>query len=161
MINPAFAASELRLATLPDPQARPGPRAALVNQVATAGGVEITLLSYVLVDETLRLSGALRVLGHHDLVLATVPALDLSGGADRLRARGTHVLPIPPIIWLAWMFEYPPAERGTLMARIEQLELGFRTGRRTETVIGPWVFPPIAVPSHLERPVRRLAAIMP
>lgn len=147
----------------PAPRQVRGPRAALVNQVATAGGVEITLLSYVVVDHSLRVHGALRVRHQVGPVFASVPVLELTRvtGATPLRPLGAHVLPQPPIIWLAWMFEFPHAEPGVLSARIEELELAFPTGKRTQSVVGPWVFEGIPGPTIADGPPRQLATVVP
>ena len=78
----------LRLVALPRsvPIPRPAPRATLLNQAATVGGVEITLLSFVVVEHCLRLYGALRVMADHDPILATVPALELTRAGGGIRS---------------------------------------------------------------------------
>lgn len=135
----------------PVPRVPQGPRATLLNQVASASGVEITLLSYVVVDHSLRLYGALRVMDHHDPMVATTPVLELTRDHGLLpyRPLGAHVLPLPPTVWLAWMFELGSAGPGSLVARIDQLELGFRVGRKTEIVTGPWAFTGIPTPTSV------------
>jgi hypothetical protein len=138
------------------------PRAVLVNQVVTVARVEITLLSYVVVDHTLRVHGALRMMDERDALLASVPVLELTRVTDAspLRSLGAHVKPQPPTVWLAWTFELPEAGPVELAARIEQLHLGFRTGTRTTCAVGPWVFPSIGSPA-LDDPQRRSTTDLP
>lgn len=126
-------------------------------------GVEITLLSYVVVDRSLRLYGALRVMDHHDPLVATTPVLELTRGegADPYHPLGAHVLPLPPTVWLAWMFELAHTGTGSLAARIEQLELGFRVGRKTEIVTGPWAYTGIPAPALPDHPAPRPTLVVP
>ena len=152
-----------RGAAPPAPRPPQGPRATLLNQVVTASGVEITLLSYVVVDHSLRLYGALRVMDHHDPLVATTPVLELTRGegVDPYHPLGAHVLPLPPTVWLAWMFELADAATESLAARIEQLELGFRVGRKTEIVTGPWAFTGLPAPSFTDHPAPRPTPVVP
>ena len=155
----------LRLARLPRPISAPrlAPRATLLNQAVMMGGVEITLLSYVVVERSMRLYGALRVMTEHEPILATVPVLELTpdAGGDPFHPVGASVLPQPQTVWLAWMFEIEQGDRGLMTAAIDRLELGFRTGRKTESVVGPWVFAGIPGIVIDHRPVPEPVAIAP
>ena len=144
------------------PQRR-GPWASLVNQVAVLNGVEITLLSSVVIDDSFRVNGALRVTGDHEPILASVPALVLTPAGDpcSLRTLGARALPQPPIVWLAWMFELTGPEPRAFMARIEVLELGRRVGRKADIVVGPWLFEGISGHDDGLGAIRRLVPIEP
>jgi hypothetical protein len=105
-------------------------------------GVEITLLSYAVADDTLRIHGAIRVKSPHEARLAGVPDLELRqvGDAVPMPSLGARVLPSPPLVWLTWLFALPGPEPGSMTARIEQLMFGYRTGSKADIVTGPWVF---------------------
>ena len=47
-----------------------------------------------------------------------------------------------------------------MTAAIERIELGFRIGRRTESVVGPWIFGGIPGIAIDDRPVPRPMAIV-
>ena len=47
-----------------------------------------------------------------------------------------------------------------MTAAIERIELGFRIGRRTESVVGPWIFEGIPGIAIDDRPVPRPMAIV-
>ena len=143
MVNLGSTRWSAQLAPIPGVVTGPrGPSASLVNKVAVAAGIEITLLSYVITDDELRVQAAVRVGGQHEPVLASVPVLELTqlGDAAPLRSRGGHVLPAMPIVWVAWMFALPLAETHVMSGCVERIELGYRSGRKTESVVGPWLF---------------------
>jgi hypothetical protein len=121
---------------------RRGPWATLVNQVAIVHDIEITLLSYVVVDDAMRVHGAVRVTADHEALLTTVPVLELRqvGEPSPMRPLGGRVLPRPPIVWVVWMFELPGPEPSIIAARISELAFGQRIGAKPDVVRGPWLF---------------------
>jgi hypothetical protein len=133
---------------------RRGPWATLVNQVATAHDIEITLLSYVVVDDAMRVHGAVRVTADHEALLTTVPVLELTqvGEPSTMRPLGGRVLPRPPIVWVVWMFELPGPEPSIVAARIDELAFGRRIGSKPDVVHGPWLFDAIPRPTDGRSP---------
>jgi hypothetical protein len=121
---------------------RRAPWATPVNQSVVVDGVEITILAYVVADDILRLDGVVRMGGTHDPVLADVPVLELfrRGGVSPLPSMGARVFPVPPLIWLAWLFRLASPEPPAISARIDQLVFGHRVGSRRDVVVGPWEF---------------------
>jgi hypothetical protein len=113
-----------------------------VNQAVTVNGVELTLLSYAVADDSIRVQGAIRVSGDHEARLGGVPELELRqvGDPTPLPSLGVRVLPSPPLIWLAWEFALPGTPPGPMSARIESLRFGYRIGSKADVVIGPWLF---------------------
>jgi hypothetical protein len=130
----------------------------LVNQAALVRGVEVTLLSYVIVDDVIRVHGAVRVSGSHEARLVSVPELQLMqvGSESPMPTLGAHVLPRPPIIWLVWTLGLPGEEPRALSARIGQLAFGYRTGSKADVVDGPWLFENIKGPMDRPEPALHL-----
>jgi hypothetical protein len=121
---------------------RRGPWATLINQVAIVQDIEVTLLSYVVVDDAMRVHGAVRVTPDHEALLTTVPVLELTQASEpsALHPLGGRVLPRSPIVWVVWMFELPGPEPSIIAARIDALAFGQRVGARPDVVHGPWLF---------------------
>ena len=123
---------------------RRGPWATLINQAAIVQGIEVTLLSYVVVDDAMRVHGAVRVTADHEALLATVPVLELTQRDEpsAMHPLGGRVLPRPPIVWVVWMFDLPGPEPSIIEARIGELAFGQRVGAKPDVVRGPWLFHP-------------------
>lgn len=113
-----------------------------VNQTASHHDIEITLLSFTLVEQFARLTGLVRLSGPTDVRLATVPALALVGaGGPSLVPVSAHVLPQGALAWVSWLFRSPSVGTTSFEARIERVDLAYQIGKRpTAAFTGPWVF---------------------
>jgi len=113
-----------------------------VNRTASGHDIEITLLSFTLVEEFARLTGLVRLGGPTDVRLATVPALALVGaGGPALVPVSAHVLPQGALAWVSWLFRSPSVGTTSFEARIERVDLAYQIGKRpTAAFTGPWVF---------------------
>lgn len=118
------------------------PWAFAVNETAASHDVQITLLSFAVVGDIVRVSGLVRVPNRHDLRLSAVPDLvicPLDGPALVLVA--AHVLPQGRMTWVSWVYERPRQVLVPYEARIEQVGLLYQVGGRfQEKPQGPWVF---------------------
>lgn len=113
-----------------------------VNQTASGHDIEITLLSFTLVEEFARLTGLVRLSAPTDVRLATVPALSLVGAdGPPLVPVSAHVLPQGALAWVSWLFRSPAVGTTSFEARIERVDLAYQIGKRpTAAFTGPWVF---------------------
>jgi hypothetical protein len=113
-----------------------------VNQTASGHDIEITLLSFTLVEDFARLTGLVRMSGLTDVRLATVPALALVGaGGPSLVPVSAHVLPQGSLAWVSWLFRSPSVGTTSFEARVERVDLAYQIGKRpTAAFTGPWVF---------------------
>ena len=115
--------------------------------------IEITLLSFTLVEEFARLTGLVRLSAPTDVRLATVPALSLVGAdGPPLEPVSAHVLPQGALAWVSWLFRSPAVGTTTFDARIERVDLAYQIGKRPPAAFtGPWVFRfellPVLVPA--------------
>lgn len=114
-----------------------------INETATCEALEVTLLTLVVVDKIVRVSGLIRIGGRVDVGLCNVPTLSLStlDGAP-LRLVGAHLLPQgPAAVWVSWVYQRPAHVFDTYEARIDRIDIANRRGRHPpEAVAGPWVF---------------------
>lgn len=135
------------------PVAPSAPWAFALNQSATCGDVEVTLLSLVVVDGLVRVSGIVRVHRRRDVRLASIPDLavrpldgpPLSPVAAHVLPHGSvaaaHVLPQGSVVWVTWMFDRPPRVLTEYAASIERIDLAYRAGGAVaEGANGPWRF---------------------
>ncbi|MFZ5854008.1 MAG: hypothetical protein ACOYXS_05795 [Chloroflexota bacterium] len=169
----ADAALEPRLAPPPDEAAlaaggdvtadrgRPAPLgstawAFALNRTALTDDVEVTLLAFTVVEAVVRVSALVRVRRRHDLRLSRVPELAISTlDGPRLTQLTAHVLPQGDLAWVSWVFERPKPVLVEYEARIEQLDLAYRVGGRSEeSSRGPWVFH-FRLPHRADSPRRR------
>jgi hypothetical protein len=113
-----------------------------VNRTATGHDIEITLLSFTLVEDFARLTGLVRLSAPTDVRLATVPALSLVGAdGPPLEPVSAHVLPQGALAWVSWLFRSPAAGTTSFDARIERVDLAYQIGKRpTAAFTGPWSF---------------------
>lgn len=113
-----------------------------VNRTASGHDIEITLLSFTLVEDFARLTGLVRLSAPTDVRLATVPALSLVGGdGPPLEPVSAHVLPQGALAWVSWLFRSPGAGTTTFDARIERVDLAYQIGKRPPAAFtGPWTF---------------------
>jgi hypothetical protein len=118
------------------------PRAFPVNRTASGHDIEITLLSFTLVEDFARLTGLVRLSAPTDVRLATVPALSLVGGdGPPLEPVSAHVLPQGALAWVSWLFRSPAVGTTTFDARIERVDLAYQIGKRPPAAFtGPWIF---------------------
>lgn len=113
-----------------------------VNRTATGHDIEITLLSFTLVEEFARLTGLVRLSAPTDVRLATVPALSLVGAdGPPLVPVSAHVLPQGALAWVSWLFRSPAIGTTSFEARIERVDLAYQIGKRPPAAFtGPWAF---------------------
>lgn len=118
------------------------PWAFTINQSARCDDIEITLLSFTLVEEFARLTGLVRLSAPTDVRLASVPALSITGPeGPQLVPVSAHVLPQGALAWVSWLFRGPAAGTLAYEARIERVDLAYQIGKRpTQAFDGPWVF---------------------
>lgn len=118
------------------------PWAFAINVSARHSEIEITLCSYVIVDQLIRVTSLVRVQSRPDVRLASIPALILtSGGGVPVTPVSAHVLPQGAMSWVSWLFERPAVILDEYEGRIERLDLDFLIGKRAPLAQpGPWTF---------------------
>lgn len=119
------------------------PWAAALNATATRDDISLSLLSFAVIDDVIRISGVVRVIGRADDVrLSSIPTLRLASSAGTpLESIRAHGLPAGPLVWVSWTFKRPPAVGCRYEARVEQIKLEWRAGRvTTGSGAGPWAF---------------------
>jgi len=127
-----------------------------LNRTALTDDVEVTLLAFTVVEAVVRVSALVRVRRRRDLRLSRVPELAISTlDGPRLTQLTAHVLPQGDLAWVSWVFERPKPVLVEYEARIEQLDLAYRVGGRSEeSARGPWVFH-FRLPHRADSPRRR------
>jgi len=118
-------------------------RAFTINETATCDALEVTLLTLVVVDKIIRVSGLIQIRGRVDVALCNVPTLSLSPlDGTPLRPVGSHLLPHgQAAVWVSWVYQRPAHIFDTYEARIDRIDVANRRGRHPpEAVAGPWVF---------------------
>jgi hypothetical protein len=126
----------------PAPVDTPSAWAFALNETSASHDVAITLLSFAIVEDVVRVSGLVRVHGRRDLRLSGVPDLVISTLDNPAPARvAAHVQSQGGMTWVSWIFERPGGLLMTFQARIEQICLQYTVGGRfEETRQGPWTF---------------------
>jgi len=113
-----------------------------VNETAASDDVQITLLSFTVVGDIVRVSGLVQVPRSRDVRLSAVPDLIISpldGPAPVLVA--AHVLPQGRMSWVSWVYERPRHVLVPYEARIEKVGLLHQVGGHfQEKPQGPWLF---------------------
>ena len=127
-----------------------------LNRTALTDDVEVTLLAFTVVEAVVRVSALVRVRRRRDLRLSRVPELAISTlDGPRLTPLTAHVLPQGDLAWVSWVFERPKPVLVEYEARIEQLDLAYRVGGRSEeSARGPWAFH-FRLPHRADSPRRR------
>ena len=118
------------------------PWAFAINVSDRHSDIEITLCSYVVVEQLIRVTSLVRVLSRPDVRLASIPALLLSSrnGASIIPV-SAHVLPQGAMAWVSWLFERPAEILDDYVGRIDRLDLDFLIGKRAPLAQpGPWTF---------------------
>jgi hypothetical protein len=125
-----------------EPRFVASPRAFAVNETARCEGIEITLCSFVIVDELARVTGLVRVQGRPDVRLGSIPALAVSSGSGQaLDPVAAHVMPHGGMAWVSWLFRHPPGTAGEYEGRIDRVDVDYRAGGRPPIPqLGPWLF---------------------
>jgi hypothetical protein len=118
------------------------PRAFAVNETARCEGIEITLCSFVIVEELARVTGLVRVQGRPDVRLGSIPALAVaSPSGSALDPVAAHVMPHGGMAWVSWLFRHPPDAAGEYEGRIDRVDIDYRAGGRPPVPqLGPWLF---------------------
>ncbi|MEI8332912.1 MAG: hypothetical protein WCH74_03505 [Chloroflexota bacterium] len=116
------------------------PWASLLDATAEHGDVVVSLLTLVVVDDLMRLTGILRVRGRDDVRVVAVPSLEVTlPDGTALRLVDARVQPHGRVSWVSWTFERPDVIPARIDARIERIELEHRIGGSTRmAVTGPW-----------------------
>lgn len=125
-----------------EPEASLPPRAFALNETAQCEGIEITLCSFVLVDELARVTGVVRVRSRPDVRLGSVPSLVVSNAhGTTLDPLAAHVMPHGGLSWVSWLFRLPPGSTGEYEGRIDRVDVDYRAGGRPPMPqLGPWLF---------------------
>ena len=118
------------------------PWAFAINVSSRHSDIEITLCSYVIVDQLIRVTSLVRVQSRPDVRLSSIPALLLtSAGGVPVIPVSAHVLPQGAISWVSWLFERPDVILDEYEGRIDRLDLDFLIGKRAPLAQpGPWQF---------------------
>jgi hypothetical protein len=118
------------------------PWAVALNSTASNDDVTVTLLALAVVDDVIRVSGVVRVVGRPNALLSSIPTLSLATlDGPPLGMLRAHGLPSGQRVWVSWTFERPAAVARDYEGRIDQFDLAYRAGRFVkEAVTGPWVF---------------------
>lgn len=126
----------------PAPFGETAPWAFSVNETAASHDVQITLLSFAVVGDIVRVSGLVRVPNRRDVRLSAVPDLVISPlDGPALVLVAAHVLPQGRMTWVSWVYERPKHVLAPYEARIEQVGLLYQVGGHfQEKPHGPWVF---------------------
>jgi hypothetical protein len=129
-------------------QAAPTPArswAFAVNCTADVSDIEITLLSFVVVADLVRVTGLVRVRNRPNVRLASVPdlALATTDGVP-LAALTAHVMPYGAMAWVSWLYRRPPEVLTDYEGRIGRVDLSHDGGGRLpqprQPQLGAWVF---------------------
>lgn len=125
-----------------EPPAPTPPRAFALNETARCEGIEITLCSFVVVDELARVTGVVRVQSRPDVRLGSVPSLVISYGlGTALDPLAAHVMPHGGMSWVSWLFRHPSGSSGEYEGRIDRVDVDYRAGGRPPLPqLGPWLF---------------------
>lgn len=116
-----------------------------VNRSVDFNGIEITLLSFVVVGELARVTGLVRIRNRPNVRLASVPELSLAT-ADGLPLAplSAHVLPQGAMAWVSWLYQRPPHVLNEYEGRINRVDLDHHVGGRVPRPYQPqhgvWVF---------------------
>jgi hypothetical protein len=126
----------------PEPLRETAPWTFAVNETAASQDVQITLLSFAVVGDIVRVSGLVRVPNHRDVRLSAVPDLVICPlDGPPLVPVAAHVLPHGRMTWVSWVYERPMHVLAPYEARIEQVGLLYQVGGHfQEKPHGPWVF---------------------
>jgi len=124
---------------------RRGSWAFALNKSADCDDIEITLLSFVVVGEFVRVSGFVRIRNRPNVRLASVPELSLATvDGVPIVPLSAHVLPHGELAWVSWLFKRPPDVLGEYEGRISRVELdhhiGGRVPRGYQPQSGAWTF---------------------
>jgi hypothetical protein len=116
-----------------------------VNSTVEASDIEITLLSFVVVADLVRVTGLVRVLNRPNVRLASVPDLALAtADGTPLAVISAHVLPHGALAWVSWLYRRPPEVLVDYEGRIERVDLSHDGGGRLpqprQPQRGAWVF---------------------
>ena len=116
-----------------------------VNSTVDSSNIEITLFSFVVVGNLVRLTGLVHVRNRPDVRLASVPDLALStADGSSLACLSGHVLPHGAMAWVSWLFRRPANVLTDYEGRIDRVDLDHHTGGRAprprQPQRGTWVF---------------------
>jgi hypothetical protein len=128
------------------------PWASVLDATAEHEDVIVSLLTFVVVDDLMRITGVVRVRGRDDVRVVAIPALELSlPDGIALRLLDARVQPHGRVSWVSWTYERPEVIPARVDARIERIELEHRIGGSARAAVtGPWelssqVRPPVPV----------------
>jgi hypothetical protein len=116
-----------------------------VNRTVVSENIEISLFSFVVVGDLVRVTGLITVRNRPDVRLASVPDLRLTtADGSSLAGLSGHVLPHGAMAWVSWLFRRPANVLAEYEGRIERVDLDHHTGggvpRPRQPQRGAWVF---------------------
>jgi hypothetical protein len=116
-----------------------------INSTVVSSDIAITLLSFTVVGELVRVTGLVAIRSRPNVRLATVPDLSLSTeDGTRLAPLSAHLLPHGDLAWVSWLFRRPKNVLNDYEGRVERVELALHTGgqspRPRQPQSGTWVF---------------------
>lgn len=116
-----------------------------VNSTVDSNDIEITLLSFVVVGDLVRVTGLVRVRNRPDVRLGSVPDLSLvTADGSSLTCLSGHVLPHGALAWVSWLYRRPGHVLTEYAGRIDRVDLDHHTGGRVprprQPQHGAWAF---------------------
>jgi hypothetical protein len=116
-----------------------------VNSTVECAGIEITLLSFVVVADLARVTGLVHVRNRPDVRLASVPELSLTiVDGSPLAFLSANVLPHGAMAWVSWLYQRPPHVLNEYEGRIDRVSLDQHARGRDpqprQPQHGAWVF---------------------
>lgn len=116
-----------------------------INCTVDSSDIAITLLSFTVVGELVRVTGLVAIRSRPNVRLATVPDLALSTeDGTQLIPLSAHLLPHGDLAWVSWLFRRPKDVLNDYEGRVERVELAHHTGgqspRSRQPQPGTWVF---------------------
>jgi hypothetical protein len=116
-----------------------------INSTVDSSDIAVTLLSFIVVGQLVRVTGLVAIRSRPNVRLATVPELSLAI-VDRppLVPVSAHLLPHADMAWVSWLFRRPEHLLNEYEGRIERVDLVQHTSggapRPRQPQPGTWVF---------------------
>lgn len=116
-----------------------------INTTVDSSDIAITLLSFIVVGQLVRVTGLVAIRSRPNVRLATVPELSLAiVDGPPLVPLSAHLLPNADMAWVSWLFRRPEHVLNEYEGRVERVDLGQHTGggapRPRQPQPGTWVF---------------------
>ena len=116
-----------------------------INTTVDSSDIAVTLLSFIVVGQLVRVTGLVAIRSGPNVRLATVPELSLAiVDGPSLVPLSAHLLPHADMAWVSWLFKRPEHVLNEYEGRIERVDLVQHTGggapRPRQPQPGEWVF---------------------